>query len=132
MVEIAANDLAKIIRDLLRIAKVAMPDDLYWRDPRVLAAAAALRGLEAGVSPDRPPNVASRFATIDPARLSQKTAVELSTRGVAFVVTLPWEVVGGLIAEADDLLPFDIADAAPAALRAWLSDRNARPERISD
>lgn len=48
---IGQNETAKIIRDLLRIAKVAMPSDLYDQDPRVLLATAALANLQVEISP---------------------------------------------------------------------------------
>ncbi|MGN6683599.1 MAG: hypothetical protein ACTHKD_06260 [Devosia sp.] len=45
------NQTGKIIRDLLRIAKVAMPGRLYDEDPRVLVARAALREMEESGAP---------------------------------------------------------------------------------
>ncbi len=47
------NDLAKVIRDLLRVAEVAMPPKLCLQDPRVLVAYGLRDRLNA--SQHRPP-----------------------------------------------------------------------------
>lgn len=96
-----------------------MPQDLYEQDPRVLAAVAAVRKLEQAVSASRPPNVTSRLPS-DLAALGGKTPVEISGEGIAFVLSLPWDIVDGVTAAHDDILPFDVADAARFILRDWL------------
>jgi hypothetical protein len=120
------NETAKIIRDLLRIAKVAMPTNLYADDPRVLAGVALVRNIERGERAARPPSVTSRLQSFDLTELSRKTAVEMSNEGVRFVTTLPWDVSDALIeSRADDLVPFDIADAVTFVLRDWLVGHGA-------
>lgn len=52
----SSYDLAKVIRDLLTIAKVAMPEHLYEIDPRVRAGQSLLSMLNA--SRHRPPSIA--------------------------------------------------------------------------
>lgn len=48
--EVDASEAAQAIRDLLAIAKVAMPDDLYAADPRIIKAEALLARLEGRLS----------------------------------------------------------------------------------
>ncbi len=48
--EVEASEVAQAIRDLLAIAKVAMPDDLYAVDPRAIKAEALLTWLEGRLS----------------------------------------------------------------------------------
>jgi len=44
------TEVARIVRDLLNIAKVAMPEDLYSVDPRIINAEALLARLEGKVN----------------------------------------------------------------------------------
>ena len=121
MAEISQNEIGKIIRDLLRIAKVAMPSDLYDQDPRVVTAIAAVRMIEAGVSPSRPPNVSSRAPSIDVAQLATMRPVEMSAAGLSFVLDLPWDLVDPLVKAQDDFARLDPADTVQFGLRDWLT-----------
>lgn len=57
MASLTSYDIAKTVRDLLVIARVAMPPHLYGQDPRVLAGLKLLDTLNA--SQHRPPSVPS-------------------------------------------------------------------------
>jgi len=115
------NETAKVIRDLLRIAKVAMPPKLYAEDPRVIVATAALSELEAGVSPARPPNLTSRPPKFDPLALSRTRPIEQSAAGISFLTDLPWDLVSAMTAAQGDVLPLDPSDAVAYVLWDWLT-----------
>ena len=121
MVAISQNETAKIIRDLLRIAKVAMPGDLYDQDPRVLVAVAALKDLEGSASPARPPNLTSRAPALDTATVAVRTPVELSSAGASFVLELPWDIVDGLHDAQAAFSRLDTPETVLSALRDWLT-----------
>lgn len=89
-------EIAPIIRDLLRIAKVAIPPKIYAEDPRVTRATALLKSIETGRSPSRTPNVASRPSTLDVMAMVLQRPVEESFVGISFVADLPWDVVEAL------------------------------------
>jgi hypothetical protein len=127
MIQITQNETAKIIRDLLQIAKVAMPGKLYDEDPRVATAAALLGQWETGVSPARAPNVTSRPPNFDITALAQTRAVEQSASGIAFLVELPWDIVRGLTTSQGDLVPHDPSEAVNFIMRDWLAGRNYLP-----
>ncbi len=112
-------ELAKVIRDLLRIAKVAMPAKVFGEDPRVTYATALLSRLEYPASSARPPNVTSQPPRIDVAALAQRRAVEESASGISFVAELPWDLVGAMTAV--EKLPADPSDAVNFIVRDWLT-----------
>jgi hypothetical protein len=115
------NQTGKIIRDLLRIAKVAMPGRLYDEDPRVLVARAALREMEESGAPARPPNLTSRSPTVNLSTLPPDRAVEMSARGASFVIELPWDIVDALHDAQNALERLDPAETVGFALRDWLT-----------
>lgn len=121
------GETAKIIRDLLRIAKVAMPPKLFGEDPRVTRAIALLASLETGLFPSRAPNVSSRPPGFDVTVLAAKRAVEESAAGISFVVDLPWDIAAALTNSDDPLLPLDPADAVTHATRTWLASGGHLP-----
>src|SRR3569832_1683656 len=92
----AQNEIAKTIRDLLVIAKVAMPPNLFAQDPRVIVAMAVLKELD-GSSVTRPPNITSRPPQFAVAALAQHRPVEGSSTGISFLCDLPWDLVTGLM-----------------------------------
>ena len=124
MTELIAAELAKVIRDLLRIAKVAMPPKTFGEDPRVTAATAVLESLE-GRSSARVPNVTSRPPQLDIARLAQRRAVEESAAGIAFMMDLPWDLVEAMTAMPD--IPADPSDAMEYIARDWLTSQGTLP-----
>lgn len=95
-----------------------MPQDLYAQDPRVLVALGAVRTLEAGVSPARPPNVTSRVPAV---ALGAARPVELSAMGISFVLDLPWDLADPLTEAQADFSRLDPPDAVTFALRDWLT-----------
>jgi hypothetical protein len=121
MAAISPNETAKIIRDLLRIAKVAMPGHLYDEDPRVLVARAALRELETNSSTGRPPNVTSRSPALDVAKLAPNRSVEMSSTGISFVFDVPWDLVDALHDAQADFAWLDTSETVGFALRDWLT-----------
>jgi len=96
------------MRDLLRIAKVAMPPKVFGEDPRVTTATAVLETLE-GRTLGRTPNVTSRPPKLDVARLAQRRAVEESAAGITFTMELPLDLVEAMTALPD--IPADLSDA---------------------
>ncbi len=83
----------KVIRDLLVVAKVAMPPRLYAQDPRLAAASSMLRSLEQGISAHRPPNSSDRPPDFDVTALALSRPVEESKYGISYVVDLSWDLV---------------------------------------
>lgn len=96
MAAISPDEAAKIIRDLLRIAKVAMPGHLPDEDPRVLVVRAAPQELEASSSTGRSLHTTSRARALDVARLVPKQPVEMSSTGISFVLDVPRDLVDAL------------------------------------
>jgi hypothetical protein len=118
---ISQIEAAKIIRDLLRIAKAAKPGQLYDEDPGVLVARAALEELETAASPARPPNLTSRAPALDVTRLAPSRPVEMSSIGVSFVLEIPWPLVDALHDAQADFARLDAAETVQFALRDWLT-----------
>lgn len=116
------NSTAKIVRDLLVIAKVAMPPKLYAEDPRVTRATALLKSLEAGLSSSRTPNLASRPPASDVTAMAVRRPVEESRDGISFVVDLPWDLVEALGKALEvDAMPLDPSDALTFIARDWFT-----------
>ena len=121
MAEISKAETAKVIRDLLRIAKVAMPGNLNDEDPRVRIARATLMELESSSSPARPPSTTSRTPGLDVSRLPPNVAVEISATGMSFVFELPWDLVDGLHDAQAAFSRLDTPETVVFALRDWLT-----------
>ena len=113
---------ALVVRELLTIAKVAMPPKLFGQDPRVSRGIALMKELEAGLSSSRPPQVTSRPPKLDIAVLASRRAVAETGKGISFVTDLPWDLVEAL-AEAEGL-PLDPAEAVSFIVRDWLTLRD--------
>ena len=122
MTEFSRAELAKVMRDLLRIAKVAMPPKVFGEDPRVTSAMAVIESLE-GRAPSRLPNVTSLHPRLDITRLTQRRAVEESATGIAFVMELPWDLVEAMITMPD--IPADPSAAMEYIARDWLVSQGA-------
>lgn len=123
MSEATPGETAKVIRDLLVVAKVAMPPSLYAQDPRVAAATTMLRSLEQGISAHRPPNSSDRPPDFDVAALALSRPVEESKYGISFVVDLSWDLVeaSAQALAADTSYPLDPGDAVDYVLRDWFT-----------
>lgn len=121
MAEISKAETAKIIRGLLRIAKVAMPGNLYDQDPRVLIARAALNELEDSAFPARPPSTTSRMPALDVSELTPNVAVEMSATGMSFVLNLPWDLIEALHDAQAAFSRLDTPETVVFALRDWLT-----------
>lgn len=123
MSESTPGEIAKVIRDLLVVAKVAMPPNLYAQDPRIVTATNMLRSLERGVSAHRPPNSSDRPPNFDVTALALARPVEESKYGISFVVDLAWDVVAASAQalSADRSYPLDPSDAVDYVLRDWFT-----------
>lgn len=123
MTESTPGELAKVIRDLLVVAKIAMPPNLYAQDPRIATAAALLKRIEQGISPSRPPNTSGKPAGFDVTALAKSRAVEESTEGISFVVDMPWDLVEASwrAMTEDRSYPLDPNDAVNFVLRDWFT-----------
>lgn len=121
------GETAHILRDLLRIAKLAMPPKLFAEDPRVIRAMALLKLLETGHSPSRPPNASGPSPGFDIAALATRRAVDQSAAGVSFVLDLPWELVNALSLAQMDKVPLEPSDAINVLVREWLTANGYLP-----
>ena len=119
-------ELASVLRDLLVIAKVAMPPKLFSEDVRVTRALSLIKTLETGETSARPPNAVGRPPKLDISVLGSKRAVAESGRGISYVTELPWNLVEGLIDAAEDL-PLDPAEATAFIVREWLTANGHLP-----
>ena len=119
-------ELARVLRDLLVIAKVAMPPKLFGEDVRVTRAVSLIKTLETGGTSARPPNAVGRPPKLDVSVLASKRAVAENGRGISFVTELPWDLVEGLVAAAEDL-PLDPEEATAFIVREWLTANGYLP-----
>jgi hypothetical protein len=117
------GELAKTIRDLLVVARVAMPPSLYAQDPRISTAAALLKRIEQGSSSSRPPNTSVKPAGFDVTALAVSRAVEESREGISFVVDMSWDLVEASwrAMTEDRSYPLDPNDAVDYVLRDWFT-----------
>ncbi|MBL8597370.1 MAG: hypothetical protein JNL14_06495 [Devosia sp.] len=83
MIESTPGEVGKVLRDLLVVAKIAMPPKLYSQDPRIAAASSLLKRIEQGASPSRPPNIASRPPSFDASAVAGCRASEESKDGIS-------------------------------------------------
>jgi hypothetical protein len=106
--------VARIVEDLIRIAKVAMPPKLFDEDPRVKKAQALLVSLGRPSPPGRAPNTG-------PDELEAILGAIVDIRPVdASTIVLDWDLVEGILRARDHGLPTD--DSAPlnTIVRDWL------------
>jgi hypothetical protein len=119
MVAIDQSELSKIIADLLRIAKVAMPPKLYAEDPRVVLASALLGEINATAPTARAPTVPRpagfRTSTLD------VRPVEQSASGLSCVIDLPGDLAEAVAKAQGDGLPLPWSDAMNVMARDWLT-----------
>jgi hypothetical protein len=115
--------MAKVIRDLLVVAKVAMPPSLYAQDPRVSAAASLLRLIEGVGSSSRVPNTSTRPPAFDVNRIAGFRPIEESGSGISFVVDMSWDVVEASwrAMTEDRSYPLDPGEAVDYVLRDWFT-----------
>lgn len=123
MSDATPGEIVKVLRDLLVVAKVAMPPGLYPQDPRIAAGTALLKSMEQGASSFRTPNTSVRPPTFDVTALALSRPVEESKFGISFVVDVPWDLVeaSGRALSADRAYPLDPGDAVEYVLRDWFT-----------
>lgn len=110
------DEIASIVEDLLRIAKVAMPPDLFLEDPRVKKARALLVSLGRPSSPARPPNVGTD------ARLEEPIGQIPDARPVnAAQMVLEWDLVDAVLEAREHGLPAEDNAALNFIVREWLT-----------
>jgi hypothetical protein len=126
---VSTQDAAKIIRELLRIAKVAMPPDLYHQVPRVLTAMAALKEMESSPTAARPPNITGRLPSLNP---GSDKALEMSPKGVSFVFDIPWDLAEPLAQAQEDHSRLDLEEITHLVLRDWLTGHGYLPPGPED
>ena len=117
-----ASETARVIRDLLVIAKVAMPPKLFGEDPRVTRAIALLALLVPSSPGSRVPNASPRPAGFELAVLASRRVVEESKDGVAFIAELRWDLLEALrraVTLVD--IPLDPSDQVSFIAREWLT-----------
>lgn len=123
MNEATPGEVAKVLRDLLVVAKVAMPPSLYSQDPRISSAASLLKRIEQGGSPGRVPNTSVKPPGFDVTALAVSRAVEESKDGISFVVDMSWDLVeASWRAMTDDRsYPLDPSEAVGYVMRGWFT-----------
>ena len=107
--------IAKIVDDLVTIAKVAMPPDLFIQDPRVNRAKALLVSLGRHSSPARPPNVgtsADLQSLLEPIQDGRPLD--------AANMMLGWDLVDAVLEARKHGLPADDREMLGFVLREWL------------
>jgi hypothetical protein len=110
------DEIATIVESLLRIAKVAMPPDLFLEDPRVKKARALLVSLGRPSSPARPPNVGTD------ARLEEPIGQIPDARPVnAAQMVLEWDLVDAVLEAREHGLPAEDNAALNFIVREWLT-----------
>ena len=119
MAAIDQSEISKIITDLLRIAKVAMPPKLYAEDPRIVLAGALLAEIYAAAPSARVPSV-PRAAGFRTSTLDVRP-VEQSASGLSLIVDLPWDLAEATAKAQGDRLPLPWSDAMNLIVREWLT-----------
>lgn len=109
------EDIAKIVDDLVTIAKVAMPPDLFIQDPRVTRAKALLVSLGRPSSPARPPNVGTD-AELEALVAQIPDAYPMG----ATKMNLDWDLVAPVREARQHGLPADDNVAVNFIVRDWL------------
>lgn len=109
------DELAKIIRDLLTIAKVAQPPSIFSIDPRVKKAHAYLIALGDPSPHSRPPKTGP-----DPLAELFPDLVDLRpVNGSKMVVD--WDLVDGILVARENGLSQDDGEALNFIVREWLT-----------
>ena len=123
MNEATPGELAKVLRDLLVVAKIATPPSLYAQDPRISSAAMLLKRMEHGTSQARVPNSSSKPPGFDVTALAVARAVEESKDGISFVVDMSWDLVEASwrAMTADQAYPLDPNEAVNYVMRDWFT-----------
>jgi hypothetical protein len=107
--------LAKLIGDLLDIAKVAMPPKLYAEDPRVKRASAYLVAL--GRKPDE-----HRVPNTGPDPLEEILGEIADLRAInGTEMVLDWDLVDGILAAQVHGLSTNNSEALNFIVREWLT-----------
>lgn len=118
--------LAAMIQDLLSIAKVAMPPDLFAIDPRVRRAQSYLVALGAPSQSARPPNTGDD-------QLKALLGDILDLRPVdASKMVLEWDLVDAILVARDNGLSLDDNEALNFIVRDWLVGHGYLRERPKD
>ncbi|MEQ1933813.1 MAG: hypothetical protein ABL962_08040 [Fimbriimonadaceae bacterium] len=122
--------IAVIIEDLMTIAKVAMPPDLFEQDPRIKKAKALLVGLGREGPVGRPPNT----GLDDELEKLIGPIVDLGPVDASAMV-LEWDLVDGVLeAREDGLVPPDDNALLNSIVRDWLMTHGylkPSPEELS-
>ena len=108
------TELAAMIRDLVRIAKVAMPPDLFEQDPRIKKANAYLVALGDPSPLARPPNAGRSFLAALLPELEDLRPVNASK------LVLDWDLVDPILAAREHGLSEDDSKALNYIVRDWL------------
>lgn len=123
------EDIAKIVEDLITIAKVAMPPNLFLEDPRIKKGKALLVSLGRPSSPARPPNIGTD------AELEALVGPILDLRPVdATQMVLDWDLVDAVLEARGHGLPPDDNGTLNFIVREWLTANgylDPGPEELS-
>lgn len=113
---VTKEDIAKIVGDLVTIAKVAMPPNLFLEDPRVKKAKALLVSLGRPSSSARPPNIGTD------ADLEALVGPIVDIRPVdATQMVLDWDLVDAVLEAREHGLPPDDNETLNFIIREWLT-----------
>ena len=114
------SEQAKVVTDLLRIARVAMPPDLFEQDIRVR------RALDMPGNSIRVPNHPPRSHA---QRLAELRPVEESSDRLSFVTDLEWDLVLAVTEAQHTVLPLDPSAAINFIVRQWCVSAGFLPPR---
>ena len=120
------SEQAKVVTDLLRIARVAMPPDLFEQDIRVRRALEMLAELEGPGNSIRVPNHPPRSHA---QRLAELRPVEESSDRLSFVTDLEWDLVLAVTEAQHTVLPLDPSAAINFIVRQWCVSAGFLPPR---
>lgn len=107
---------AKAVANLLRIARVAMPPDLFEQDIRVRHGLELLAHLEGPGNSVRVPNHPPKSHA---QRLAELRPVEESSDRLSFITDLEWELVLAVTEAQQTVLPLDPSAAINLIVREW-------------
>lgn len=107
---------AKAIANLLRIARVAMPPDLFEQDIRVRRGLELLKQLEGPGNSVRVPNHPPKSHA---QRLAELRPVEESSDRLSFVTDLRWDLVLAVSEAQQSVLPLDPSAAINLIVEEW-------------
>ena len=110
------EDIARIVDDLITIAKVAMPQNLFLEDPRIKKGKALLVSLGGPSSPTRPPNVGAD------SELEALVGPIVNIRPVdATQMVLDWDLVDAVLEAREHGLAPDDNGTLNFIVREWLT-----------